>query len=134
MTTQIHKPRFERPPRIRSMITLEIASELLARATSDAPGAYETRIDVRQQSDSEVWFAAIVSGDAPKALAAVAAGRADLAIVAPADLASCTLPVRSIFTFRDCELVCRADAPADVIAAFRQAAETRLASTSEGKP
>jgi TRAP-type uncharacterized transport system substrate-binding protein len=114
----------ERPPRIRSMITLEIASEILARSDAATPDAFTTRLQLRQQTtDFDEWFATIVSGETDDALARVADGRATLAIVGtPWKSAP---PLRSIVTLSDCELVCREDAPADVVDAFRKAAETR---------
>jgi TRAP-type uncharacterized transport system substrate-binding protein len=123
---QIHPRREppERPPRIRSMLTLEIASEVLARAESAAADAFSTRIQMRQQTqDFDVWFATILAGEPQASLAAVAQGRADLAIVA-APLNS-ALPVRSVAKVGDFELVCRSETPADMIAAFKAAAETR---------
>ena len=123
---QIHPRRDppERPPRIRSMLTLEIASEVLARTESVATDAFATRIQLRQQTqDFDVWFATILAGETLTALAAVAEGRADLAIVAKH--VTSALPVRSIATLGDCELVCRAEAPAGIVAAFRAAAEAR---------
>jgi hypothetical protein len=123
---QLHAPRMERPPRIRSMITLEIASEILARSAAVGPETFATRIQLRQQTqDFDEWFATIVSGDGRQSLTDVAEGRADLAIVAPADVAAfaADLPVQCIASVDDCALVCSAGAPADVIAAFRAAAE-----------
>lgn len=65
---QIH-PRAEkpeRPPRIRSMLTLEVASEILARADVSAPGAYATRLRLRQQTqDGDAWTAMIAAADRP---------------------------------------------------------------------
>ncbi len=125
---QIHPRREppERPPRIRSMLTLEIASEILARAESVATDAFSTRIQLRQQTqDFDVWFATILAGEPQASLAAVAEGRADLAIVAKPFASA--LPVRSIATLGDCELVCRSETPADIVAAFRAAAEARKA-------
>ncbi len=123
---QIHPRREppERPPRIRSMLTLEIASEVLARAESVATDAFSTRIQLRQQTqDFDVWFATILAGEPQASLAAVAEGRADLAIVAKPFAPG--LPVRSIAALGDCELVCRSETPADIVAAFRSAAEAR---------
>jgi len=108
---QIHPRRvpFERPPRIRSMLTLEIASEIVARADVVAAGGFATRVQLRQQTqDFERWFATIVSAPSRESLASVAGGRADLAIVGPG-----------------CELVYGEDAPADVLAAIRAVVETR---------
>jgi TRAP-type uncharacterized transport system substrate-binding protein len=116
---QIHPRREppERPPRIRSMLTLEIASEVLARADSAAPGAFATRIQLRQQTqDFKAWFATIVAGEAAESLAALAEGRADVAIVSSPWPS--TPALRTIVTLDDCELVCRTDAPAGLVAAF----------------
>jgi len=72
---QMHERRvpFERPPRIRSMLTLEVASEIVARAASDALSA---RIQLRRQAhdDAGGWFATIVSGEPlpPEVVAAMA--------------------------------------------------------------
>lgn len=132
---QLHAPRMERPPRIRSMITLEVASEILARSNASGPETCSTRIQLRQQTqDFDEWFATIVSGAGPAPLTDVAEGRADLAIVASADVAAFAthVPLRSIATIDGCELVCRADAPADVVAAFRAATE-RFHPTSEDR-
>lgn len=126
MSPQLHTSRLERPPRIRSMLTLEVASEIVARAAASAPDAFATCIQLRQQTqDFEAWFATIVSGDSRAALGAVADGRADLAVVGPFDLAAWTAApaLQSIGTLDDCDLVCRADTPGDVVAAFRAAAE-----------
>jgi TRAP-type uncharacterized transport system substrate-binding protein len=123
---QIHPRRDppERPPRIRSMLTLEIASEVLERAESVATDAFSTRIQLRQQTqDFDVWFATILAGEPQASLAAVAEGRADLAIIAKPFTS--VLPVRSITTLGDCELVCRSETPADIVAAFCAAAEAR---------
>ena len=123
---QLHAPRMERPPRIRSMITLEIASEIIARATPQAPDAFATRIQLRQQTaDFDEWFATIVCGDGRASLTAVAERRAHLAIVGPGDVDAfaTTLPVQRIATVDGSDLVCHADTPPDVIAAFRAAAE-----------
>ena len=123
---QIHPRREppERPPRIRSMLTLEIASEVLARAESVAPDAFATRIQLRQQTqDFDIWFATIVTGDTPASLAAVAEGKADLAIVASPF--ATTLPVRSIAAAGDCDLVCRSETPAEMVAAFSAALQRR---------
>lgn len=116
---QIHPRREppERPPRIRSMLTLEIASEVLTRAETVAPGAFATCIQLRQQTqDFTAWFATIVAGESGEALAAVAEGRADVAIVSSPWPS--TPALRSIAALEDCELVCRAGAPADLVAAF----------------
>ena len=123
--SQIH-PRCEppeRPPRIRSMLTLQIASEVLARAKGGTPGAFATLIQMRRQTeDFDAWFATMEAGDPQASLAAVAEGRTTLAIVTAADLQATTLPVRSIATLDGCELVCHVDASADVVAAFRESA------------
>lgn len=121
---QIHPRREppERPPRIRSMLTLEIASEVLARAGSTAPGAFATCIRLRQQTqDFKAWFATIVAGETADSLAALAEGRADLAII-DAPLPA-TPALHSVGTLDECELMCRADAPADLVAAFRAAVQ-----------
>jgi len=123
---QIHPRREppERPPRIRSMLTLEIASEVLARAESAATDAFSTRIQMRQQTqDFDVWFATILAGEPQTSLTAVAEGRADLAIVAKPFASA--LPLRSIAGVGDFELVCRSETPADIVAAFSAAAEAR---------
>jgi TRAP-type uncharacterized transport system substrate-binding protein len=79
-TGRLHELRFERPPRIRSMITLEVASEILARAQATSAGAFATRIQLRQQTqDFEEWFATIVSGQGAEA--ELAAGTADVAVI-----------------------------------------------------
>jgi TRAP-type uncharacterized transport system substrate-binding protein len=127
-TAQIHKrcEPPERPPRIRTMLTLQVASEVLARAVNDAPGAFDTRIQLRRQTDEfDEWFATIVAGNATESLAAVAEGRANLAIVTRADQAANALPVHSIVTSDDLELICRDDTPADIVTAFRDAFEHR---------
>lgn len=128
-TSQIH-PRCEppeRPPRIRSMLTLQIASEVLARATGNAPGAYATLIQMRRQTDEfDDWFATMEAGDPQTSLTAVAEGRTTLAIVTAADLKATTLPVRRIATLDGCDLVCHVDTAADVVAAFRESANQRL--------
>jgi hypothetical protein len=116
---QIHARREppERPPRIRSMLTLEIASEVLARSQSVAPDAFATCIQLRQQTaDFKAWFATIVAGETNEALAEIAAERADVALVnspwTPAP------GLRSIASLDGCELICRAEAPAELVAAF----------------
>jgi hypothetical protein len=89
----------ERPPRIRSMIALEVASEILARAGS--AGNYATRVQLRQQTqDFKNWFATIVAGE-------TADPSADLSIVGNG------------------ELVFRADLAPDVRAALVAAADAR---------
>lgn len=126
--SQIH-PRCEppeRPPRIRTMLTLQVASEVLARAVNDAPGAFDTRIQLRRQTDDfDEWFATIVSGDPAKALGAVAEGRADLAIVPPGTIVANSWLVHTIAASGENELVCRDDTPADIVAAYRSAFEAR---------
>jgi hypothetical protein len=79
----------------------------------------------QKTADFDEWFATIVSGDGGDSLTAVAEGRAQLAIVAPGDIAAfaAQLPVQCIATLDACELVCHADAPAAVIAAFRATVE-----------
>ena len=116
---QIHPRREppERPPRIRSMLTLEIASEVLARSEGVAPDAFATCIQLRQQTaDFKAWFATIVADQTDEALAAVVEGRANVAIVSSPGTPPPAL--RSIATVDDCELMCRTDAPADLVAAF----------------
>jgi len=102
---QVH-PRphpVERPPRIRSMLTLEVASEILVRAEGVAPGAFATRIQLRMQTgDFGDWFATIVAGDTTD-------GTADVAVVGKG------------------EIVMRDGLPADVRAAFQRAVEDRRA-------
>jgi TRAP-type uncharacterized transport system substrate-binding protein len=116
----------EPPPRIRSMLTLEVASEILERSAGTAPGAFATRIGMRQQTqDFGDWFATIVAGDPDASRAAVAAGQADLAVVPVADAGADGLGLRSIATLGENELVVRPDMPADVVAAFQRAAEAR---------
>jgi hypothetical protein len=99
---QMHERRvpFERPPRIRSMLVLEIASEIVARA---APGSTQVHVRLRQQTqDVERWFATIAAGSTQDPAA-------DLTVAGPG-----------------CELVFREDAPADVVAAIRNAAYGRV--------
>lgn len=97
----------EPPPRIRSMLTLEVASEILERAAASAPGAFATRIGMRQQTqDFGDWFVTIAAGDA--------AGDAGVRIV-------------------DGKLVMRPDLPADVVAAFQRAAKRAGAAFMERK-
>lgn len=105
---RMHELRQERPPRIRSMITLEVASEILERAGAAGPDAYATTVQMRQQAqeDTSHWFATILTG--PHAAVDVAAGRGDVAIVGD-----------------DCTLVFRNDLPADVVSAIRGAADAR---------
>jgi hypothetical protein len=79
------------------MLTLEVASEILARASAHAPGAFATRIGMRQQTqDFGAWFVTIAAGEG--------AGDADVRVV-------------------DGKLVMRSDLPADVVAAFERAAQ-----------
>ena len=121
---QLHERRLpgERPPRIRTMLTLEVASEILARADVATPNAYATKIQLRQQTqDLESWFATIVAGDAAGAGAAIAAGRADVAIVP----AGSTPSLAGIDRIGECEVVGRAGLPADVVAAVTRAIAAR---------
>ncbi|HEV8022890.1 MAG TPA: TAXI family TRAP transporter solute-binding subunit [Candidatus Lustribacter sp.] len=100
----------ERPPRIRSMLTLEVASEILARAGVSAPGAYATRIRLRQQTqDGDTWFATIAAADRPD-------------------------PEATVTVIGDGELVFRPGTTADVEAAIRTAAKSRLAFLSRRAP
>jgi len=125
---QIHQRKipYERPPRIRSMVTLEIASEVLDRASADAPDAYATRVQLRQQTqDFETWFATIVSGDDGNALAALADGRADLAVVAAEASATSAHGLQTIVALDGVRLVARTDARSEVIAAVRAATGAR---------
>jgi hypothetical protein len=117
---QVHERRVpgERPPRIRSMLTLEVASEILARADARAPGAYATRIRLRQQTqDFDAWFATIVAGEAADARAAVAEGRADVAIVEQGSAPA----LKRIGSLAGNDVVGRTDLPADVAAALSSA-------------
>jgi len=121
---RLHELRVERPPRIRSMLTLEIASEILARAEGAGAGAFTTRVRLRQQAQGgEQWFATIVSGPAGESFATLTEGQADLAIVSRGS--SVPMSLRTIFTLDDYQLVCRTDAPPDVVTAICSAAEAR---------
>jgi TRAP-type uncharacterized transport system substrate-binding protein len=121
---QLHERRVpgERPPRIRSMLTLEVASEILLRAGATTPNAYATKLRLRQQTqDFDTWFATIVAGEAAGAGAAVAAGRADVAIVPAGSMPS----LARIDGFGDCDVVGRAGLPPDVAAAVSRAIAAR---------
>lgn len=105
---RLHELRHERPPRIRSMVTLEVASEILARARALDSPAFTTQVRLRQQTaDVADWFATIVTGDDRDSLAALAEKRADVAIVGTR------------------ELIFREDTPPDVMATIRAALRER---------
>ena len=105
---RLHELRLERPPRIRSMVTLEIASEILARAPQLDASAFTTQLRLRQQTaDVADWFATIVTGDDSESLAALAQRRADVAIVGSG------------------ELIFREDIAPDVMATIRAARRER---------
>jgi TRAP-type uncharacterized transport system substrate-binding protein len=119
----------EHPPRIRSMLTLEVASEILARAEGRTPGAYATRIRLRQQTqDVHAWFATIVAGEAADARAAVGEGRADVVIVEPGSAPE----LKRIGTLAGCDVAGRTDLPADVAAAFSGAIAARRGEFADG--
>jgi hypothetical protein len=113
----------ERPPRIRSMLTLEVASEILARAENNAPGAFATRIRLRQQTqDFDAWFATIVAD-------ADAIGSSDVAIVGAGSPLSRSL--RRIGSIAGCDIVVRSGLADDVILAVRGAMEARRSELEE---
>jgi TRAP-type uncharacterized transport system substrate-binding protein len=109
LTGELHPRRIplERPPRIRSMLTLEIAAEVLARAdAADDPGAFSTRIQLRQQSQARAeWFATIVAGEPERNLADLRLGRADVAVIPRATEWSKTTALRVIGETNGCVFV-----------------------------
>jgi hypothetical protein len=131
MTAQIHVRRvpFEKPPRIRAMLTLSVASEVLALAPASAePGTFTTRMQLREQTQEfEAWYATIVAGTTGDIVTAVAAGATVLGIVPPELLVQAAErpAIRSLFSFGDRELICSADAPADFVASVCRAVEAR---------
>jgi hypothetical protein len=126
MSAQIHKRPvpFEKPPRIRAMLTLGVASEVLALAPA-APGQpFTTRMQLREQTQEfEAWYASIVAGSAGDVLAAVAAGDTVLGIAAPpfADAAA----VRRVFSLDGRDVICAAAAPDDFVTSICRAIDLR---------
>jgi TRAP-type uncharacterized transport system substrate-binding protein len=91
----------ERPPRIRSMLTLEVASEILARTDIAVPGAYATHIRLRQQTqDGDTWTAMIAAAERPD-------------------------PEADVTVTGNGELVFRPDTAADIVAAIHAAASEK---------
>jgi hypothetical protein len=127
MSAQIH-PRpipFEKPPRIRAMLTLGVASEVLALApASTEPGTFTLRMQLREQTQEfEAWYATMVAGNAGEVLAAMAAGNTVLGIAAPpfAD----PLAIRRLFSLDGQDIICSAAAPDDFVTSICRAIELR---------
>jgi hypothetical protein len=136
MSEQIHERRlpFERPPRIRSMLTLSVASEVLALAPDT--GTFTTQLQMREQTQEfDAWYATIVAGSSTDILTTVAGGTTVLGIAAPPELAvqaflgeapfTERLAIRRIFSFGNCEVVCSAGAPEDFVLSACRAIEAR---------
>jgi hypothetical protein len=134
MSTQIHDRRvpFERPPRIRSMLTLEVASEILDLAPglteADSPVA---KLQFREQTqDHDAWYATIVAGG-DDAVRAAAENATTLGIIAPRSLSDRAyadgLAVRRVFSYRDSDAICSANAPADFVESICRAIEASTA-------
>jgi hypothetical protein len=129
MSAQIHKRRvpFEKPPRIRAMLTLSVASEVLARAPASANG-FATRMQLREQTQEfEAWYATIVAGTTSDVLTTVAAGETVMGIVPTELLAQAAegLALRRLFSFGGRELICAAQTPADCVESVCRAVEDR---------
>lgn len=127
MSAQIHERRlpFERPPRIRSMLTLAVASEVLKLAP-DSNQSFTARLQMREQTQEfDAWYATIVAGDSPDIVAAVAAGETVLGIVPAEQLRSAPLDVRRVYSLDAGEIICSAQAPADFVTAVCKAIEDR---------
>jgi len=139
MSAQIHERRipFERPPRIRAMLTLEVASEVLKLAPeSTEPDAFAARMQMREQTQEfDAWYATIVAGSSSEILTAVAAGRTTLGIASPPELVAQAyrgegpftepIPIRRIFSCGTCEIICAADAPEDFVTSVCKAIDAR---------
>jgi len=127
MSAQIHERRvpFEKPPRIRAMLTLSVASEVLARApASTEAGTFTTRLQLREQTQEfEAWYASIVAGSSSDVVTAVAEGDTVLGIAAPpfAD----RLAIRRVFSLDGRDVICSAAAPDDFVTAICHAIEAR---------
>ena len=127
MSTQIHKrppPPFEKPPRIRAMLTLGVASEVLALAPAAPNTLFTTHMQLREQTQEfEAWYATMVAGSASDVLTAVLAGDTVLGIAAPpfADESG----IRRVFSLDGREVICSAAAPDDFVTSICQAIALR---------
>ena len=131
MSTQIHERRIplEIPPRIRTMLTLSVASEVLRLAPEVIEtAAFKMRLQLRNQMlESGAWYATIVSGNPIDVSNAVAAGGPMLGITSPAELVarayrgeepfSAPLDIRRVFSFPETVVACSTSAPDDFVAA-----------------
>jgi hypothetical protein len=148
MSAQIHKRRvpFEKPPRIRAMLTLSVASEVLALAPMSVDSVFTTRMQLREQTQEfEAWYATIVAGSSSDVVTTVAAGDTVLGI-APAELAvqaylgkapfAERLAIRRVFSLDGREVICSEAAPDDFVTSICHAIAARknelgIASTVE---
>ena len=131
MSTQIHERRspLEVPPRIRTMLTLSVASGVLHLApAATGVASFTTTLQFRNQMlGSAAWSATIVTGVPIDVLQAVAAGGPILGVTAPAEFIargyrgeapfSAPLDIRRVFSFPEAELICSAGAPDDFVTA-----------------
>jgi hypothetical protein len=127
MSTQIHKrppPPFEKPPRIRAMLTLGVASEVLALApASTEPGTFTLRMQLREQTQEfEAWYATIVTGSTGDVVTAVAAVNTVLGIAAPP---FANPLIRRVFSLDGREVICSVAAPDDFVTSICRAIEIR---------
>lgn len=126
MSAQIHKRRvpFEKPPRIRAMLTLSVASEVLALAPASADTVFTTRMQLREQTQEfEAWYATIVAGNAREVVSAVASGATVLGIATPPFAEASA--IRRVFSLDDREIICSAAAPDDFVTSICHAIAAR---------
>lgn len=106
------------------MLTLSVASEVLAQAPASTERVFTTRMQLREQTqDFDAWYATIVAGSAGDVVTAVAEGDTVLGIAAPpfAD----PIAIRRIFSLDGRDVICSAAAPDDFVTSVCRAIEAR---------
>lgn len=90
------------------MLTLEVASEILARTRNEEPGGFATRIRLRQQSQARAeWFATVGSGEPESILTALRAGEVDIGVLSRGSTSLASGALSGLANRYGCEFVAR---------------------------